>query len=384
MTVLTSRAIVGARSIPLERTPQRLDPLGAQTAWLLVPLLGGLALLYAAYSTFLHRGQLHDPSLADNPPAPPGGDGVPEVNPYAAQLHIHDKSQVENRDFLERIREVVDAYPDRMTVAEIFDADSVARAAEYVAAGRLHTAYSFSLIGGNCTADHVARALDHWQAESARHGGGWPSWALTNHDAMRAASRNAPESPHREAVARQMLALLLSLPGTVFLYQGEELGLPEADVPYDRLQDPYGKEFWPEYKGRDGARTPYPWTAESPHAGFSTVEPWLPVDPAHVARARAVQEDDPQSCLNLTRRLIALRQGTPALRSVDYTVEARADGLLRLHRPGAVPVTGWYNISDAPVTAEAGPGFVLAADAPATLETGVLSLPPRGWAWIQG
>ena len=319
------------------------------------------------------------PSYADNPAAPPGGDGVPLANPYAAQLHVYDKSQPENVEFLHRIRDTVDAFEGRMTVAEIFDADSVARAAEYVAPGRLHTAYSFSLIGGDCTADHVARALNHWRDESARHGGGWPSWALSNHDAVRAASRNAPGSPHRAAIARQMLGLLLCLPGTIFLYQGEELGLPEADVPFDRLQDPYGKEFWPDYKGRDGCRTPYPWTAGADHAGFSPVEPWLPVDPRHQALARDAQERDPQSCLWLTRRLIALRKATPALRTADFEVETHG-GLLRLARPGAVAVTGWFNIADEPVQIETG-GAMLAGDA--AFDGARLVLPPRGWAWLQ-
>jgi alpha-glucosidase len=106
----------------------------------------------------------------------------------------------------------------------------------------------------------------------------------------------------------------MCLRGNVFLYQGEELGLPQADVPFERLRDPEAIANWPETQGRDGARTPLPWTAEAPHAGFSAGEPWLPVDPAHLPLAVDLQEADAHSTLNLTRRLIALRKRRPALR----------------------------------------------------------------------
>ena len=111
------------------------------------------------------------------------------------------------------------------------------------------------------------------------------------------------------------MLLLMCLRGNVFLYQGEELGLPQADVPFERLRDPEAIANWPETQGRDGARTPMPWRADSANAGFSAAEPWLPVDPAHEALAVDRQEGDRASTLNLTRRLVALRKGRPALRT---------------------------------------------------------------------
>jgi glycosidase len=110
------------------------------------------------------------------------------------------------------------------------------------------------------------------------------------------------------------MLLLMALRGNVFLYQGEELGLPQAEVPFDRLVDPEAIANWPETLGRDGARTPMPWRADAPYAGFSTAEPWLPVDPRHPPLAVDHQHTDSASMLNLTRRLIALRRREPALR----------------------------------------------------------------------
>lgn len=111
------------------------------------------------------------------------------------------------------------------------------------------------------------------------------------------------------------MALLLSLRGTVCLYQGEELGLPEASVPFERLRDPYGITFWPAIKGRDGARTPMPWSSEAAHGGFSEVEPWLPLGEEHRRRAVDLQERAPDSVLKAYRRFLSFRREHPALRT---------------------------------------------------------------------
>jgi alpha-glucosidase len=105
---------------------------------------------------------------------------------------------------------------------------------------------------------------------------------------------------------------LLSLRGTPCIYQGEELALPEAEVPYDLLVDPYGIEFWPDFKGRDGCRTPYPWNDNS-GAGFTRGEPWLPISDAHQALNFNHQDQDTQSTLNIVRTLIRLRASSLAL-----------------------------------------------------------------------
>jgi alpha-glucosidase len=131
------------------------------------------------------------------------------------------------------------------------------------------------------------------------------------------------------------MAVLVSLRGTLFVYQGEELGLPQAEVPFERLQDPEGKTFWPEHKGRDGARTPMPWRSGVAHAGFSSGEPWLPVDPAHDALAVDRQEADPASILNFTRALLAWRKRHRALIDGDIRFLDMPEPVLAFERAGA-------------------------------------------------
>jgi len=109
--------------------------------------------------------------------------------------------------------------------------------------------------------------------------------------------------------------LLVSLRGNIFLYQGDELGLPQSAIPFANLKDPEAIANWPRTLGRDGARTPIPWIGALRHAGFTSGEPWLVVGAGHAALAVDLQQNDPDSQLNLTRRLIKLRQRSSALRS---------------------------------------------------------------------
>jgi alpha-glucosidase len=219
------------------------------------------------------------------------------------QEHRHDMVQPAALGILDRIRALTDRFPGTMTMAELSSVgDPFARAALYTAAGHLHTAYTLGVMRRPFTAASLTAAIAEAEAKVAA---GTLVWAFSNHDVERAASRWGDGS---DAAAAMMVALLLSLRGPVCLYQGEELGLPEADIPFERRVDPYGLAFWPDFKGRDGCRTPMPWTA---HA--DPVEPWLPVPAAHRARAVAVQEDDGASVLNTTRRLLRWRKRHPAL-----------------------------------------------------------------------
>src|SRR5262249_26108917 len=115
---------------------------------------------------------------------------------------------------------------------------------------------------------------------------------------------------------RMLMALLLCLRGTIFLYQGEELGLPQANVPFEKLRDPEAIRFWPESIGRDGARTPMPWAATG---GFtSNAEPWLPMYPRHLKLNAEDQEKSSNSMFTFTRDPIALRKTYRALRDGDW------------------------------------------------------------------
>ncbi|HEY0267323.1 MAG TPA: alpha-amylase family glycosyl hydrolase, partial [Rhizomicrobium sp.] len=137
----------------------------------------------------------------------------------------------------------------------------------------------------------------------------WPGIAFSNHDVIRTATRFGTDA------AKAMLALLASLRGTILLYQGEELGLPEVDLRRDQLRDPVGDLYYPLFKGRDGCRTPMPWDADAAHLGFTSGTPWLPLGPEHRALAVSEQEKDPASALAFTRALLAARKAHPALRA---------------------------------------------------------------------
>ena len=257
----------------------------------------------------------HDRQLRDNPPKPPEervGRGFSPDNPYAFQRHYYNNTQPENLAFLEDLRALLDRYPEATTLGEISSEDSLATMGEYVNDRRLHMGYSFELLTEDFTAAYIRRTAEDLEARMAD---GWPCWAISNHDVPRAVTRWGGAAASA-AFAKQLVALVCSLRGSVCLYQGEELGLGEADVPYESLQDPYGKTFWPNFKGRDGCRTPMPWD-DSAQAGFTTAHPWLPIADAHRGLAVQGQERDTDSTLNATRRFLRWRKTLPALQWGD-------------------------------------------------------------------
>jgi alpha-glucosidase len=140
----------------------------------------------------------------------------------------------------------------------------------------------------------------------------WPSWAFTNHDVVRAASRWHPGDGfgHDPRLSKMLIALLGALYGTVFMYQGEELGLPEAKLKREELRDPWGIRLYPKWQGRDGCRTPIPWD-DTPQKS------WLPVPAAHYGLNVAAQEKDKNSILNFTREFLKWRKTKPELREGD-------------------------------------------------------------------
>jgi alpha-glucosidase len=253
----------------------------------------------------------HDAKLRDNPPKPIEkrvGRGFSPDNPYAFQYHYYNNTQPENLSFLEDLRRLTDEYPGVATLGEISSEDSLATTAEYTRAGRLHMGYSFELLVEDFSAGYIRRTVETLEAKVID---GWPCWAVSNHDVMRATSRWGGAEPAPDFV-KLLAALVGSLRGSVCIYQGEELGLPEADVPFEALQDPYGIAFWPNFKGRDGCRTPMPWR-DGDDAGFSDGKPWLPVPAAHRERAVARQEADADSPLHAFRCFMRWRKTQPAL-----------------------------------------------------------------------
>jgi alpha-glucosidase len=161
---------------------------------------------------------------------------------------------------------------------------------------------------------------------------GWVCWAFSNHDVVRHATRWAGDFGGSLKHLKLLAALLLSLRGSVCIYQGEELGLTEAALRFEDLQDPYGIEFWPDFKGRDGCRTPMVWDSGQIHGGFSDGKPWLPVPPSHLPLAVDVQDHDPGSLLNHYRRFIAFRRLHPALMTGTIELEKHGDALFCFRR----------------------------------------------------
>jgi len=326
----------------------------------------------------------HDTELRSNPPALTRDTAsVTDVNPYGMQAHIYDKTRPENIAFLQKVRTLLNEY-SAVSIGEVGADDALACMAEYTADGdKLHMAYSFNLLTPTFTAAHIRTQVEEFEA---RVKGGWASWSVGNHDAIRVMTRwggdKAPSS-----FASMILAMQLSLKGTPCLYQGDELALPEADVPFELLQDPYGITFWPEFKGRDGCRTPMPWTNAAPNAGFTEGKPWLPVAVPHLAASVSQQDLDPASALNAARRIIHWRQGLPQLTRGDISFFDAPEPVLALRRTldGAATVLAAFNLSaeavsiDWPETAGAQDlaGHGLAGDA----SNGRVTLPGYG-AWF--
>ncbi|WP_301750684.1 alpha-glucosidase [uncultured Erythrobacter sp.] len=252
---------------------------------------------------------MHNPALTDNPPA---ASNQRRTRPFDYQSHVHNQSQSEIIAFLQRLRGLADSFGATFLVGEIGGEWSASEMKSYTAGdAQLHSAYSFAFLSApKLASDHVRATLGEWGGTPEE---GWPSWAFSNHDAPRVISRwtGVDGTP---LPAGLTLALLMALRGNLFLYQGEELGLPQADLPFEALRDPEAIANWPETMGRDGARTPMPWAHAAPEAGFTTGQPWLPIVSEHRALAVDVQEADPGSTLQLARQLIALRRSRLALR----------------------------------------------------------------------
>lgn len=235
-------------------------------------------------------------------------------NPPDLQRHIYDRNRPETHLLCREIRRLVDSYPERMLVGEIF-CDDARMAADYYGTGdELHLAFNFAFLFQPWDARRFHAKIAEW--ENLVPPGCWPNYTLSNHDQPRHYSRYACGDAS-DARARVAAALLITLRGTPFIYYGEEIGMANARIPHRQLQDPMGKKLWPLFPGRDGARTPMQWDA-SPYAGFSSTAPWLAVNPDYTVKNVASQQMDSGSLLSFYRRLIWLRQRTPALAFGDY------------------------------------------------------------------
>lgn len=288
---------------------------------------------------------MHDPSLRDNPPAP--DDGRVRTRPFDYQQKLYNQSHPDIVGVLERLRQVAEGYDAAFLLAEVGGERAHEEMRLYTEPpARLHSAYGFMYLYADALTPALVRAAEVLWPDAPDHG--WPSWTFSNHDAPRAISRWSG-GRDLDRWARLTLVLLATLRGNSILFQGDELGLPQADVPFERLQDPEALTNWPLTLGRDGARTPMPWRAGEPHAGFSPVEPWLPVDPHHFALAVDQQSGREDSTLALARRVMRMRRSAAALRTGAILFHEAADPLLVFERRhGAERWLCAFNLGSAP------------------------------------
>jgi alpha-glucosidase len=258
---------------------------------------------------------IKDKDFQDNPPNPDWREGM---DPYNALHPVHTSDRPEVHDIVRGMRRLLDAYPERVLIGEIYL--PLERLVKYygVDLQGAHLPFNFQLLSAPWDASHLARLIAEY--ERLLPAGAWPNWVLGNHDRPRIASRVGP------AQARVAAMLLLTLRGTPTLYYGDELGMQNVPIPPEEVQDPFERRVPGMGLGRDPVRTPMQWSA-APHAGFSTARPWLPISNHEGINVEA-QRKDPKSMLALYRRLIALRQAEPSLQTGNFQIlETKGDVL---------------------------------------------------------
>lgn len=336
---------------------------------------------------------LHDARLWDNPPQKDFSKITYNLDfptPYLMQEHRYDKTQMGNIANIQKIRALCDQYDDRMTVGEIGDElYGVEVSAQYTdGPDKLHTAYNFSLMAGETrSAAHIRKSVEAFEQAGPQS---WVSWAFSNHDVIRSATRWSREGKTDPAISKMLIAILASLRGTAFIYQGDELGLPEAHIPFDRIQDPWGKYLYPKWQGRDGCRSPMPWD-DSKNAGFTKKgEPWLPIPDGHKPLSVKKQLRDPQSVLRMTKALLKWRKDHPVLRNGTIKfINGQDDDVLAFERDnGQAAILCLFNISETQKSVSFGSGYKTIVTFSGTgaytsnAPEGSVTLEPWGFAYL--
>lgn len=292
---------------------------------------------------------LHDEALTPNPPVPMDlRRGLNWSHAGNLQYHLYDSNLPENVEMLDLIRRRVERFDGvnggpRFVFGEFSEEE--ARCGAYCTPVEgLHSGYTFVML--------LARKLEtrfvteHYDTLAA-YPDHWPTISFSNHDVPRTVTRfGGPQAPPE--LARMLFALLVTLKGTTLIYQGEELGLPQASLTRDQLRDPVGDLYWPYDGGRDGCRTPMPWTTGH-NMGFTDGEPWLPLATEQRGLSVEDQAADPDSMLTFAREVIALRKASPALTRGGIAfakMDAPVLAFVREHDEEAICCV--FNFSDAP------------------------------------
>ncbi|MFZ5904451.1 MAG: alpha-amylase family glycosyl hydrolase [Chloroflexota bacterium] len=293
-----------------------------------------------------------DAQFRDNPP-------TFGLRAYDRQKHIYDMDQPEMFPLLQEFRTLLDTYEDRYSVGEPLFAPPE-MTARYCGPDKLHAAFNFDFTICRFDPRQFLRAILNWERAAGTEV--WPNYVLGNHDIIRPATRFGEGFLGAERMfiaqlpsgrleddsrAKVLMALLLTLRGTPFIYNGDEIGMRELFLTHKEIMDPQGKIYWPLVRGRDGCRTPMQWDA-SANAGFSTARPWVRIHPDYRTRNVEAQRADPDSLLNLTRALISLRKEKRALRRgrfVPVTPQPRGALVYRRELQGEKPILVALNFS---------------------------------------
>jgi alpha-glucosidase len=300
-----------------------------------------------------------------------------EYSSSIVSSHLWDRPEV--HEVFRRWREITDEYDDRAMVGEVFlfDIDRVVR---YVRPGELHMAFNFMLMGSPFDAVEWRRVIDVALDKHSSAGAATCTWVLSSHDVTRHATRYGGGDVGRRRAAAAVLTIL-ALPGAAYLFQGEELGLEDVDVPPQQRQDPIWTRSGGAVTGRDGCRAPIPWTSDGPGYGFTSGTPWLPFGPDAADRSAEAQLDDDSSMLSFYREALEVRRKhTPG--SFAWLASGVPAGALAFrHGDLLCALNTSKTVARLPLTAGA---RVLLASAPGvTLEQGVLSLPADTATWLR-
>ncbi|CAN5147199.1 alpha-amylase family glycosyl hydrolase [soil metagenome] len=263
---------------------------------------------------------IKDDLLRDNPPNP---DFTPDSQPYERLIPLYSTDRPEVHAVIAEMRQVIDEFDERVLIGEIYlPPDKLVSYYGRDLAGA-HLPFNFALISTPWNTQAVSELITRY--EKALPPGAWPNWVLGNHDRRRIASRVG------EAQARVAAMLLLTLRGTPTLYYGDEIGMPQVEIPQERVRDPFEKNLPGIGVGRDGCRTPMQWDS-TPRAGFSTGDPWLPLNANFAHDNVEAERQDAESMLVLYRALIELRRARPELTRGSYELVHITGDLLIFER----------------------------------------------------
>lgn len=308
-------------------------------------------------------------------------DGLPDMDHEAFGLLTNDDDDPRFNndgvhDIHRLIRGVLDDYPDAMTVGEIWVKDNT-RFAEYVRPDELHLGFNFRLAKVGFDSEEIREAIEH-SLEAVATVSGTPTWTLSNHDVEREVTRYADDTDPRAGLdrARAMILVELALPGAAFIYNGAELGLPNAELPDEALQDPVWERSGHTERGRDGCRIPLPWEGETPPFAFSSnTKTWLLIPPEWSNLTVESQLEDLESTLSLYRLAIELRKTRPEFAGESIEWYGAPPGCLAFRRSLGKLVCA-LNAGPDPIGLP--PGELLLSSSP--LVDG--KLPPNAAAWL--